>query len=1089
MATITSTKSGLASDPTVWSGGVVPVEGDKVIIAAGHVVTLDGTFTWGDDNTTATIGTAAISVSGTLKASRSTSSSLTVRGLLFCNYGTHAIDFGTDADPIPAGVTTALILNKHTTPSFRTGLWQQTASNNTAAFTKWTFVGDTSRKRGVYLAVDALTSSANITVSDASHGWQVGDELLFFTTTNNTTTNECEVRIIAAIDGGDARNITLSSATTYVHKAGSPAANLTCNVVVKSYNEVNGQNARITFSVPGYPQNATLGYTFIAKGVDFRSLGGASAAEGMINTGNQNSSFSTIDYKFHDCVFYSTLNSGSVFCQPPAQYMDISRCVVRYSGVFAYQGSPASIRNSFIAIGYMWNSAGGSWVVEDTWITGVSAATLLDTSGTSFTRLKVSGTGHMVVAPTNIGNEFTDCDLGYTFGWKSFYGTGQLTALVTNAYATANIKLANCSFDSEIAVPASSESLMGEQSEKMRFEFINKNQDTTQQEIYTSAGYSKRSNTEAKRSTSSVQLKCFALGKPNSKSQQILCANGATIRIVGYVKMDAAFYNGGTYTAPTVSLSGLGATPVTFAASAAANNAWEKYDISITNSSGADGSFTLTYTVEAQAVTTGMVYFDGVPDAPFVTKCRHYGFRLPDESLPTRVVDVYVSADEATAAAYTGVTINGTTKRISFGAGTADTSQKFYDYTRAWACLNLDKDIPLTRAGALYSLTDGWTVVGSTYAGLTWGGGTVEFSTPGTINQSFDSCDIRFTAGGTYAMGGSVFAGTVEFINTSGSPVTVQIPAGVSYVNTGPSITIELPTSDVDITAAALISGSRVRLYNVTDATEIYNAVLPSTGLVHTLTYSADKVVVLRADHATKLPLEVAGVLTASGLTFLDVQQEDVVYVGNAIDGTTVSEFTADEPNIEVDIDDLDGATSFRRVYAWMQHYFTTEAGIRSSMFGAVTAIDSGTYVINVAKANILLDNAGVLPVAFMNGDRLIRSDGTSVIAPTSGTIHIDSGFVPVVETGVSGLTATESERLLALDTTYLDAPVSSRLAAASYTAPDNAGIADIDAKTDALATLVADVVDGVEASTVLAKEATAAKAMQNAALGAALAA
>ena len=99
MATRTSAQSGLASATSTWVGGVVPVEGDKVIIASGHVVTVDGTFTWGDDTVTQTINNGAVNVSGTLKASRSVSSSLTVKGAIIMNQGTHGIDYGTDADP------------------------------------------------------------------------------------------------------------------------------------------------------------------------------------------------------------------------------------------------------------------------------------------------------------------------------------------------------------------------------------------------------------------------------------------------------------------------------------------------------------------------------------------------------------------------------------------------------------------------------------------------------------------------------------------------------------------------------------------------------------------------------------------------------------------------------------------------------------------------------------------------------------------------------------------------------------------------------------------------------------------------------
>jgi len=41
MADVVSVKNGRWSDAEVWSGGVVPVEGDDVTVSAGHTVVFD----------------------------------------------------------------------------------------------------------------------------------------------------------------------------------------------------------------------------------------------------------------------------------------------------------------------------------------------------------------------------------------------------------------------------------------------------------------------------------------------------------------------------------------------------------------------------------------------------------------------------------------------------------------------------------------------------------------------------------------------------------------------------------------------------------------------------------------------------------------------------------------------------------------------------------------------------------------------------------------------------------------------------------------------------------------------------------------
>lgn len=134
------------------------------------------------------------------------------------------------------------------------------------------------------------------------------------------------------------------------------------------------------------------------------------------------------------------------------------------------------------------------------------------------------------------------------------------------------------------------------------------------------------------------------------------------------------------------------------------------------------------------------------------------------------------------------------------------------------------------------------------------------------------------------------------------------------------------------------------------------------------------------------------------------------------------------------------------------------------------TGFAVGQHVIRmagtVATAKVVVTEFCFSVVANIESDtysRLGSPAGASVSADIAG-IQTDTNDIQTqVGTAGAGLTGIGDTRLANLDTT-----ISSRLATASYTAPDNAGITSILAESQSHPTLAE-----IEATTVLAKEAT----------------
>jgi hypothetical protein len=92
---------------------------------------------------------------------------------------------------------------------------------------------------------------------------------------------------------------------------------------------------------------------------------------------------------------------------------------------------------------------------------------------------------------------------------------------------------------------------------------------------------------------------------------------------------------------------------------------------------------------------------------------------------------------------------------------------------------------------------------------------------------------------------------------------------------------------------------------------------------------------------------------------------------------------------VQIDSDDPDGITSAWRCYAWFRYYETSSLGIAGGLFGAATAIDADNLAFDSAKADIQLDNVSGVPLK-IDDAYMYRTDGTTIIAPTSGSIQMD---------------------------------------------------------------------------------------------------
>ena len=937
-------------------------------IAAGHTVTVDGTYIVGNDVVN------GLTINGRLRASRTVNSLLTLKTTI-ANATTGEWDWGIEGDIIPAGVTAGIRIN-----------YSGTMANNKYDIR----LGTTNRfnligMRGVNKRRHTKTTTAVVggttvtfTVEDAT-GWAVNDWIIISADTN-TVSALVESKQISAISGN---NVTVATAWTNSRAAGAVVANVWSNVYVEHFNAANFAVFSITprtgmpansidiknvsfhgggttldqssFGVWNAPYFANSTAVF-RDGVVERCAATNLRRDGTLPTIASGSgqgfgmAFAAIEFEFLECVaaFRAGPNFGSSY-----------RAASNAIGVGFRRCCTLNISNSLLC---NFSEGGQGIQITDMVVRNVSIISSV-TPGNAITwnggdfdrydRFAAPGAGSIIVNNANFGTNNSG------FIGNSLSTSLALQTCVINNSTVGSMQLFNSIFTTGPANPLA------------EFLFVNKNSDVTAQEIQTSRGFIARDNAVNKRSTSSIRFAPQRAGVAHGRTYLLAGASaGQAVTVRGALRFDTVY---GTATPPSVTLSGQGSTPATFTAPATAN-AWHDFSLTVTPTLTGDLSLVVTGT---SAATTGNYYLDGVIIAPFVVAARHYGY-LYNNGIFQTIDPVITVSNEATVAAYTGISVNHTTDTIT--VTTNRTVAELYDYLKYNLGLTANLAEPDYVSGTLTALSIG------------------------AYNLIVDNCTV--TSGGSLTT-----TGTITLVN-GGAFIGTRIDTNGSI-------------SSAIATVTGLVAGSRVQVYNVSTSTEVANTVVASTAWVldyyNGSTFTAGNQVRIRVTKLGYLPQTLLAVATTTGFSAPANQQTDAIYVSNGIDGSTVTEFTPDYPNVQMDVSDPDGVTTVQRIYAWLRYTETTSQGI-DLWFDVVTPTDEVNYLIDAAKLNLKIDNTSASPVTVIGG-RIYRSDGATIISATSGSIQMDPSRVYSV-TGIPTASQNAAAVLTAAQTSPIHADV-----------------------------------------------------------------
>jgi hypothetical protein len=224
------------------------------------------------------------------------------------------------------------------------------------------------------------------------------------------------------------------------------------------------------------------------------------------------------------------------------------------------------------------------------------------------------------------------------------------------------------------------------------------------------------------------------------------------------------------------------------------------------------------------------------------------------------------------------------------------------------------------------------------------------------------------------------------------------------------------PPVFANVSITGILTGSKVRIYNVTTTTETFIGT-PGTSYsdsyIDGTTYTAGDTVNVRIHKRGRLTFETTVVAAASGWSVVANQLEDEVYTDLAIDGSLVTGFAADYVNLEVNVT-IAANFNIADFYAWWSYNLESDDGIRDFV-GGITAIDVGNFRINDAVVDLYIDNTTATNLRQLDNRRIFRADQAYPVK-SSGGGGIDIVWRNTVLIAVTGSGVTPQDKTDIID-------------------------------------------------------------------------